>query len=118
MVRHTLQILGPKVLASRMVRDYVERYYTPAAHSARATVGAAGDFAPARTLADYRRRVEAAWPDLTITDVDATGLPDTPVLGAELTLTARVQLGGLAPPTWRCRRCWAASTPATTSSTR
>ena len=28
MVRHTLQTLGPKVLASRMVRDYVEQYYT------------------------------------------------------------------------------------------
>ncbi|MCV7317588.1 alpha-glucan family phosphorylase [Mycolicibacillus parakoreensis] len=97
MVRHTLQILGPKVLASRMVRDYVERYYTPAAHSVRATVGAEGDFGPARALADYRRRVEAAWPHLTITDVDATGLPDTPVLGAELTLTARVALGGLGP---------------------
>lgn len=26
MVRHTLQTLGPKVLASRMVRDYVEQY--------------------------------------------------------------------------------------------
>ena len=27
MVRHTLQVLGPKVLASRMVRDYTEKYY-------------------------------------------------------------------------------------------
>ncbi|MBU3752022.1 MAG: glycosyltransferase family 1 protein, partial [Mycobacterium sp.] len=27
MVRHTLQSLGPKVLASRMVRDYTEQYY-------------------------------------------------------------------------------------------
>lgn len=31
MVRHTLQVLGPKVLASRMVRDYTEKYYAPAA---------------------------------------------------------------------------------------
>ena len=30
MVRHTLQVLGPKVLASRMVRDYTEKYYAPA----------------------------------------------------------------------------------------
>jgi glycogen phosphorylase len=35
MVRHTLQTLGPKVLASRMVREYVEYYYTPAAQSTR-----------------------------------------------------------------------------------
>ena len=39
MVRHTLQVLGPKVLASRMVRDYTERYYAPAAQSLRRTVG-------------------------------------------------------------------------------
>jgi len=43
------------------------------------------------------------WPQATfaskidITDVDSTGLPDTPVLGSKLTLTATVQLAGLAP---------------------
>ena len=36
MVRHTLKSLGPKVLATRMVRDYVERLYTPAAVDRRA----------------------------------------------------------------------------------
>ncbi|MGH3552216.1 MAG: alpha-glucan family phosphorylase, partial [Mycobacterium sp.] len=101
MVRHTLQTLGPKVLASRMVRDYVERYYTPAAESLRRTVGAEGDgraaFDAARELAAYRARAVAAWPKIHITDVDSTGLPDTPVLGSKLTLTATVQLAGLRP---------------------
>ncbi|OBA77327.1 glycogen phosphorylase [Mycobacterium sp. 1554424.7] len=100
MVRHTLQTLGPKVLASRMVRDYVEQYYTPAAESLRRTVAPdedGGEFGAARELAAYRRRVEEAWPKITITDVDSTGLPDTPVLGSKLTLTATVQLAGLAP---------------------
>ena len=54
MVRHTLQVLGPKVLASRMVRDYTERYYAPAAESSRRTIGT--DFGPARELAAYRLR--------------------------------------------------------------
>ena len=31
MVRHTLKSLGPKVLATRMVRDYVRTLYAPAA---------------------------------------------------------------------------------------
>jgi starch phosphorylase len=102
MVRHTLQTLGPKVLASRMVRDYTERYYTPAAQSLRRTVGderAGGhpDYRPARELAAYRRRALQAWPKIRITDVDSTGLPDTPVLGSKLTLTATVQLAGLRP---------------------
>jgi starch phosphorylase len=102
MVRHTLQTLGPKVLASRMVRDYVEQYYRPAAQSLRRTVGpsAAGglpEFGPARELAAYRRRAEQAWSKIHITDVDSTGLPDTPLLGSKLTLTATVQLAGLRP---------------------
>ncbi|OBH43914.1 alpha-glucan family phosphorylase [Mycobacterium mantenii] len=103
MVRHTVQTLGPKVLASRMVRDYVEQYYTPAAQSLRKTIapadGAAGgaEFGAARELAAYRRRAEEAWPKIVITDVDSTGLPDSPVLGSKLTLTATVQLAGLAP---------------------
>ncbi|OBI21118.1 alpha-glucan family phosphorylase [Mycobacterium sp. E2497] len=103
MVRHTLQTLGPKVLASRMVRDYVEQYYTHAAQSLRRTVGPAedgedaGEFGAARELAAYRRRAKEAWPKISITDVDSTGLPDTPVLGSKLTLTATVALDGLAP---------------------
>jgi starch phosphorylase len=103
MVRHTLQSLGPKVLASRMVRDYTETYYLPAAQSLRVTVGAgdseadSGPFGAARGLAAYRKKVEAAWPKIEITDVDSTGLPDTPLLGSELTLTATVQLAGLRP---------------------
>jgi glycogen phosphorylase len=100
MVRHTLQTLGPKVLASRMVRDYVEHYYVPAAQSLRKTVGAtngAGEYSAACELAAYRRRAEEAWPKIDITDVDSTGLPDTPVLGSKLTLTATVYLAGLRP---------------------
>jgi glycogen phosphorylase len=101
MVRHTIQTLGPKVLASRMVRDYTERYYVPAAESLRRTVTFDHDgqaaFDPARELADYRRRAFEAWPHIEITDVDSTGLPDTPVLGSKLTLTATVQLAGLRP---------------------
>lgn len=99
MVRHTLQVLGPKVLASRMVRDYTEKYYVPAALSLRQTVEATSGepFGAARELADYRRRAQEAWPKIQITDVDSYGLPDTPLLGSQLTLTATVQLDGLRP---------------------
>ncbi|MFF0814527.1 alpha-glucan family phosphorylase [Rhodococcus sp. NPDC003318] len=95
MVRHTLQSLGPKVLASRMVRDYVVGYYAPAARGARTAV--ADGYAGARQVAHYRERVAAAWPAVQVVQVDSSGLPDTPVLGAELSLRAYVQLGGLDP---------------------
>ena len=99
MVRHTVQSLGPKVLASRMVRDYTEQYYAPAAAALRRTVAPVHGrpFGHARELAAYRQRVNASWPHVTITDVDSTGLPDIPLLGSELTLTATVALGGLRP---------------------
>jgi glycogen phosphorylase len=100
MVRHTLIALGPKVLASRMVRDYTEQYYAPAAQSLRRTVvpGADGEpFGAARELAAYRERAAEEWPKIQITDVDSYGLPDTPVLGSELTLTATVHLADLKP---------------------
>ncbi len=97
MVRHTVQSLGPKVLASRMVRDYTEQYYAPAAAALRRTIEPVGGlpFERARELAAYRRRVSEAWPHVVITDVDSTGLPDVPLMGSELTLTAAVALGGL-----------------------
>ncbi|MFV0495336.1 alpha-glucan family phosphorylase [Mycobacterium sp.] len=100
MVRHTLQTLGPKVLASRMVTDYVEQYYIPAARSRRAIVAApegGAAFDAARELAAYRRRVVEAWPAVRIGDVDSTGLPDVPILGSKLTLSATVGLAGLTP---------------------
>jgi len=93
MVRHTLQTLGPKVLASRMVRDYTVEYYAPAASAYRQVI--AEDFAGAQELTEYRRRVEAAWGAVKVVQVDSAGLPDTPVIGAPLSLTARVDLGGL-----------------------
>ncbi|MEV0064719.1 alpha-glucan family phosphorylase [Nocardia sp. NPDC050718] len=95
MVRHTLQTTSPKVLASRMVRDYAEQYYGPAA----AAFGraAADGFAGAAQVAEYRKRVDAAWSSVWVAQVDSSGLPDTPVIGAKLSLEARVELGGLAP---------------------
>ncbi|MRH93241.1 alpha-glucan family phosphorylase [Nocardia sp. SYP-A9097] len=95
MVRHTLRTLGPKVLASRMVRDYAVDYYAPAA--AAFTAVSQHDFKGARDLSEYRRRIESAWPTVRVVQVDSSGLPDTPVIGANLALRARIDLGGLSP---------------------
>jgi starch phosphorylase len=95
MVRHTLQRTGPKVLASRMVRDYTTGYYGPASRAGAAAT--ADGFAGAKALAEYRGRIDSAWPSLRVLEVDSSGLPDTPVLGSELTLSAHVDLAGLSP---------------------
>jgi starch phosphorylase len=54
-------------------------------------------YAPARELAAFRARLNAAWPTVAVTGVDASGLPDTPVVGAPMTVRAVVSLGGLDP---------------------
>ena len=99
MVRHTVQSLGPKVLASRMVRDYTEQYYAPAAAALRRTLEPVGDlsFGAARELAAYRQRVTEAWARVAVIDVDCVGLTDVPLQGTELTFTATVVLDGLKP---------------------
>ncbi|MGH3866600.1 MAG: alpha-glucan family phosphorylase [Pseudonocardiaceae bacterium] len=95
MVRHTLASLRPQAQASRMVREYVERLYAPAASSAAGV--RADSFAGARVLAQYRSRVRSAWPHVRVAQVDASGLPDIPELGSEMTVRAAVTLAGLQP---------------------
>jgi starch phosphorylase len=73
----------------------VHRLYTPAAVTAREM--SAADFAAARELAAWRRKVTAAWPAVRVVHVEAAGAGDTPELGATLHLRAEVLLGGLAP---------------------
>jgi starch phosphorylase len=76
-----------------MVRDYTLGYYVPAAVAGHA-MAADGYFA-AKALAEFRRRVESAWPSVRVLQVDGSGLPDTPEIGSELSLRAKVDLAGL-----------------------
>jgi starch phosphorylase len=95
MVRHTLTNLGPRVLATRMVQEYVERYYVPAGISARAS--AADSFGGARGLAAWKAKVRGAWDGVHVVNVDSSGLGDTPQVGQDLAIRATVGLDGLAP---------------------
>jgi starch phosphorylase len=69
-IRHTLRSLGPKVQAERMVREYVNALYVPAAASSRALTDADG-FGPARELAAWKKRVIDAWPQVRIEHVES-----------------------------------------------
>ncbi|GAT67630.1 alpha-glucan phosphorylase [Planomonospora sphaerica] len=95
MVRHTLTSLGPKVLAGRMLRDYVVDLYTPAAQAARAL--SAGGHDQAKDFASWKLRVGRAWPGVRVEHVEASGLGDTPEVGASLELRATIALGELDP---------------------
>ncbi len=95
MVRRTLTTLGPKVLAGRMVREYVERLYAPAAEAQRALTPAA-----ASELAAWKARVRAGWPAVAVDHVEAaadTALNGTATLGSTVSLRVSVTLGPLDP---------------------
>jgi starch phosphorylase len=91
-VKDSLGSLGPKVLASRMVRDYVETMYEPI--SARADAAAAADFARARALSQWKQQVVAAWSGVAVVDVVGAEAA-TLDLGGTLEVTAEVALGAL-----------------------
>ncbi len=92
MVRHTLSSLGPKVLASRMVADYCQRLYLPAADSGRAVRGGA-----AKEVAAYKSLLRHSWQDVRVDHVESSGASDSPQVGDELLVRAFVSLGELAP---------------------
>ncbi len=94
MLRHTLKSLGPKVLATRMVRDYTRKLYAPAAVNARALNS---DYAGARELAIWKAKVKAGWPDVKVEHVESSGVGDAVEVGETLTARAFVSLGTLTP---------------------
>ena len=92
MIRRIMSGLTPKVLASRMVRDYTTTMYL---ETSRATL-ALGTDDTAAELAAWKQRVRSAWPGVRVEHVE--GLGDEQVaLGSELALTAVVHLGDLTP---------------------
>ncbi|GGQ02388.1 alpha-glucan family phosphorylase [Streptosporangium pseudovulgare] len=95
MVRHTLTSLGPKVLAGRMLRDYVVDLYTPAATSGRALLK--DGYEPARGFAAWKLRLAQAWPGVRVEHVETSNLGDTPEVGASLEVRATIALGELRP---------------------
>ncbi|HYY11535.1 MAG TPA: alpha-glucan family phosphorylase [Kineosporiaceae bacterium] len=93
MVRHTLSSLGPKVLATRMVADYVNKLYVPAAGAARGvTVDAA------RSGAAFKERVRAEWGAVRVDHVESMGVGEAPQVGDEIRVRAFVTLGAQLSP--------------------
>lgn len=92
-IRHTLATLSPTLSADRMVREYVERLYLPAAASAADLTkdSASG----ARDLAEWKARVVAAWPKVSVSHVESGGVDAVPQVGDELHVRAKIDLDGL-----------------------
>ncbi len=92
MVRHTVSVLAPDLLASRMLRDYVGDLYAPAAAESRRL--SADGHAGARRLGTYGERVRASWSGV---DVVRSEVGEVGAAGADVAVRALVRLGGLEP---------------------
>ena len=88
-----LRTLGPFVSAHRMVRDYVEHLYLPAA--ARAVDLESDGYSGARQLAAYRSRLDQVWHQVHVDSVESD--ESAADLGAEREVSATVALGELHP---------------------
>jgi starch phosphorylase len=101
MVAHTLQGLGPRAQATRMVREYVTRLYVPATQASGALAGGKDDedgegaFAAAKQLAAWKRRVIKSWHAVHIEHVETADGERGP--GGTMPVRASVMLGELSP---------------------
>ena len=94
-IRHTLATLSPSLSANRMVREYVDRLYRPAADAARAL--SANSAAGASELAAWKTKVKAAWPNVSVGHVESGGVDPLPQVGESLHVRAQIRLDGLTP---------------------
>ncbi|HEX3247291.1 MAG TPA: alpha-glucan family phosphorylase, partial [Chloroflexota bacterium] len=91
MIRDTIAGLGPKVVASRMLREYVTELYTPAAVSSHALNSSSGG---AEALASWKRRIRAGWPTVSVEHLESLGGEQVEV-GTKIHVSALVRLGEL-----------------------
>ncbi|CAG7845407.1 Glycogen phosphorylase [Pseudoclavibacter triregionum] len=92
MVRDSIAIVGPKVAAERMVRDYVTELYLPAGRTSRLVTEREG---AAREFAEWQQHVVRAWPGVQVSEV-ANESTDA-IAGGEVSISASVTLGELGP---------------------
>ena len=92
-MKASMRTVCPMFNTNRMVHDYHEKLYRPAADLSRRL--SAEDYARARALAAWKARLRSQWESIRI--VQASSERDTLEAGAELAVLADVHLGALAP---------------------
>ncbi len=93
-MKGSLQALCHFFNSHRMVEEYTERFYLPAAE--RSVRLHENDLARARALSGWTSRARGLWPQVRAEVLDGAGLGDLPV-GGDVKARARVYLGGLTP---------------------
>jgi glycogen phosphorylase len=91
MAKRSIATISPRFNTTRMVSEYVNKFYAPAAAAGRRF--AANNFAVAHDIADWKSRIRAAWTGVRLQRLDA---PDRRMqFGGSLHIEVAVQLNGL-----------------------
>lgn len=91
LMKRSIATILPQFTASRMVGDYLAQFYGPAARQGRRY--ARDDYRGARSVADWKARVVAAWPGVRVRRVDTPARRAS--FGERLRIEVAVQLNGL-----------------------
>jgi starch phosphorylase len=94
MMKQSMSTICPVFNTNRMVQEYLEKCYWPSAQ--RYQKLAADNLKRAAELAQWRKRLAQAWPQVKVEGVDADGAEGLHV-GKELHVNARINLGSLKP---------------------
>ncbi|HKY02831.1 MAG TPA: alpha-glucan family phosphorylase [Burkholderiales bacterium] len=93
MSKHSIATLLPQYSATRMVNEYVAKFYLPASQMGRRYTE--NGFEKAKDVAQWKRKVRAAWPGLRLRRLDSS--PRRIRYGQSILVEAAVQLHGLSP---------------------
>lgn len=93
-MKASMKRLTPIYSTNRMVAEYAERFYLPAAIR---HLRLAGDKGRVQSLMDWRRRIHSHGREVRITQVDIDGGKREFLVGSKVKVRARVSLGSLAP---------------------
>jgi starch phosphorylase len=86
--------IGQSMSSHRMLMDYSNKFYFPALKNYRRIVK--DDYAESKALAAYMGKLRQAWDSIKIQKIESNAKP-VMQRGDSLTVTARIELGGLSP---------------------
>ncbi|MCL2329924.1 MAG: alpha-glucan family phosphorylase [Phycisphaerae bacterium] len=94
MMKSSMRTCCPLFSAHRMVREYTEKFYLPAAQ--RWSQFVAQGYKVTKDVANWRQKLQDKWDEVNVETVDAQ-IPDEPQVGQQLPVAAEVRLGSISP---------------------
>jgi starch phosphorylase len=94
MMKSSMRTCGPLFSAHRMVREYTERFYLPAARRWARFVQ--DGYVVTKEVATWRHKLQEKWDEVQIEGVQAD-IPKEPQVGQQLPVKAEIKLGSIKP---------------------